>query len=220
VVGLAITFAVIAGIYRKEFRRSELPALNLRPVRINKVLMWKSLAVSGAMILFFFIGWPVPKVAIVAGALLLVTRRIKPEKVYHEIDFSLLALFVGLFIVIAGIEKTPFPSKAIALASQYGMQKTIVFSSAAAILSNLVSNVPAVLVFKPLIPHFSNPTHAWLLLAMASTLAGNLTVLGSVANLIVLQRSRHQVSISFWEYFKVGLPLTILTIGAGMFLLR
>jgi Na+/H+ antiporter NhaD/arsenite permease-like protein len=72
---------------------------------------------------------------------------------------------------------------------------------------------------KPLIPHLPDPTHAWLILAMASTLAGNLTVLGSVANLIVIQRSKHQAAISFWEYFKVGLPLTILSIIAGVFLL-
>jgi Na+/H+ antiporter NhaD/arsenite permease-like protein len=218
-VGLILTFAVIAAIYRNEFRRTKLDVLELRPVRVNKVLMWKSLAASGIMILLFFVGWPVPKVAIVAGALLLVTRRIKPEKIYHEIDFSLLALFVGLFIVIAGIEKTPFPSQGIALASSYGINKPAVFSTAAAIISNLVSNVPAVLVFKPLIPRLADPNHAWLILAMASTLAGNLTVLGSVANLIVIQRSKHQAAISFWEYFKVGLPLTILSIVAGVFLL-
>jgi Na+/H+ antiporter NhaD/arsenite permease-like protein len=219
IVGLILTFAVIATIYRKEFRRSKIDILELRPVRVNKVLMWKSLAASGIMILLFFVGWPVPKVAIVVGALLLVTRRIKPEKIYHEIDFSLLALFVGLFIVIAGIEKTPFPSQGIALASGFGISNPAIFSTAAAIISNLVSNVPAVLVFKPLMPHLPNPHHAWLILAMASTLAGNLTVLGSVANLIVIQRSKHQVAISFWEYFKVGLPLTILSIVAGVFLL-
>jgi Na+/H+ antiporter NhaD/arsenite permease-like protein len=218
-LGLILTFTVIAVIYRQEFCRSELAALELRPVRVNRVLMWKSLAASGAMILLFFIGWPIPKVAIIAGALLLITRRVKPEKVYHEIDFSLLVLFVGLFIVIAGIEKTPFPSEGIALASSYGLHQPAVFSAVAAILSNLVSNVPAVLVFKPLIPHFADPNRAWILLAMASTLAGNLTVLGSVANLIVIQRSKHQAAISFWEYFKVGLPLTILSITAGVLLL-
>ena len=84
--------------------------LECRRVRVNRVLMWKSLVASGLMILFFFIGWPIAKVAIVAGALLLITRRVKPEKIYHEIDFSLLVLFTGLFIVIAGIEKTPLPS--------------------------------------------------------------------------------------------------------------
>jgi Na+/H+ antiporter NhaD/arsenite permease-like protein len=219
-VGIILTFLVIAAIYIREFRRSDKVILERRQVRINRVLMWKSLAASAAMILLFFIGWPVPKVAIVTGALLLVTRRIKPEKVYHEIDFSLLALFVGLFIVIAGIEKTRFPSEGIALASSYGLHRPAVFSTVAAILSNLVSNVPAVLVFKPLIPHLANPDHAWLVLAMASTLAGNLTVLGSVANLIVIQRSKNQVAISFWEYFKVGLPLTIMSIAVGVFLLN
>jgi Na+/H+ antiporter NhaD/arsenite permease-like protein len=65
----------------------------------------------------------------------------------------------------------------------------------------------------------ADPTRSWLLLAMSSTLAGNLTVLGSVANLIVIQKARHHAAISFWEYFKVGLPLTVITIVAGILLL-
>jgi Na+/H+ antiporter NhaD/arsenite permease-like protein len=218
-VGLILTFITIACIYRSEFRRSETVTVEHQPVRVNRILMWKSLAASGLMICFFFLGWPVAKVAVVTGALLLITRRVKPEKIYHEIDFSLLVLFVGLFIVIAGIEKTPFPSGVIALASGYGLDRPAVFSAVAAILSNLASNVPAVLLFKPLVPQLVDPHRAWILLAMASTLAGNLTVLGSVANLIVIQRSKHKVRISFWEYFKVGLPLTVLSIAAGVLLL-
>jgi Na+/H+ antiporter NhaD/arsenite permease-like protein len=218
--GLLLTFAVIAVLYRNEFQKYETVTLERRGVRVNRVLMWKSLVASGLMIFFFFAGWPVPKVAIVAGALLLVTRRVKPEKIYHEIDFSLLALFVGLFIVVAGIEKTSIPSEALSLVSGYGLDRPVVFSAVAAVLSNLASNVPAVLVFKPLVPHLVNPERAWLLLAMASTLAGNLTVLGSVANLIVIQRSKSQVTLSFWEYFRVGLPLTIATIALGIVLLR
>src|SRR5665811_2630362 len=88
-------------------RFQEKVTLARRPVRMNRVLMWKSLTVSAGMIVFFFAGWPVPKVALMAGALLLVTRRVKPEKIYREIDWSLLVLFIGLFIVIAGLEKTP-----------------------------------------------------------------------------------------------------------------
>jgi Na+/H+ antiporter NhaD/arsenite permease-like protein len=87
------------------------------------------------------------------------------------------------------------------------------------VLSNIVSNVPAVLVFRPFIPHLADPKHAWLTLAMSSTLAGNLTVLGSVANLIVIQRARHQVRIGFWEYARVGAPLTVVTITLGVLLL-
>jgi Na+/H+ antiporter NhaD/arsenite permease-like protein len=217
--GLVLTFVVIAAIFRPEFGRSGAVVLERRRIRVNQVLMWKSLLASGMMIGFFFIGWPIAKVALVAGALLLITRRVKPEKIYHEIDFSLLALFIGLFIVIAGIEKTTYPADILNFVSGYGLDRPAVLSATAAILSNLASNVPAVLVFKPLIPHLTDPKGAWLLLAMASTLAGNLTVLGSVANLIVIQRSKRQVAISFWEYFRVGLPLTIITIIVGLLLL-
>lgn len=219
VIGLVFTFAVIALIYRKEFRRTEELTPKHGRVRVNRALMWKSLIAAGLMIAFFFAGWPIAKVAVVAGALLLVTRRVKPEKVYHEIDFSLLVLFVGLFIVIAGIEKTPLPTEALAFASRYGIERPGVFSAVAAILSNLASNVPAVLLFKPLVPHLADPERFWLLLAMASTLAGNLTILGSVANLIVIQRAKREVAISFWEYFKVGMPLTVVTIAVGAYLL-
>jgi Na+/H+ antiporter NhaD/arsenite permease-like protein len=219
-IGLVIAFVMIAAIYHKEFGPSEAVTLECRRIRVNKVLMWKSLVASGLMIVFFFIGWPIAKVAIVAGALLLITRRVKPEKIYHEIDFSLLVLFTGLFIVIAGIEKTTLPSDALALVSGYGLDRPAVLSSVVAVLSNVASNVPAVLLFKPLVPHLTDPNHAWLILAMASTLAGNLTVLGSVANLIVVQRSKRYASISFLEYFKVGLPLTIVTIVVGIWLLN
>jgi len=218
--GLVATFATIAVLYRREFRHSEPVVLEPRRVRVNRVLMAKALAASFLMLVFFFAGWPIAKVAIVAGALLLITRRVKPEKIYHEIDFSLLVLFTGLFIVIAGIEKTPLPSHALDFVSVYGLDRPSVLSAVAAVLSNLASNVPAVLLFKPIVPHLAHPDRAWLILAMASTLAGNLTVLGSVANIIVIQKSRRHVHISFWEYFRAGLPLTVVSIAIGVLLLR
>jgi Na+/H+ antiporter NhaD/arsenite permease-like protein len=77
------------------------------------------------------------------------------------------------------------------------LPNAFLLSGIAALLSNLVSNVPAVLVFKPLFHTLVDPQRAWLVLAMSSTLAGNLTVVGSVANLIVLQQARHKVRIGF-----------------------
>jgi Na+/H+ antiporter NhaD/arsenite permease-like protein len=218
-VGLVMTVAVIGGIYHREFRLHEKVAIERRPVRVSRALMWKSLAVSAGMIAIFFAGWPVPRVALMAGALLLVTRRVKPERIYREIDWSLLVLFIGLFIVVAGVEKTSLPEKLFRAAQQFHLERTAVLSAFAALLSNIVSNVPAVLVFKPFIAHMSDPTRSWLTLAMSTTLAGNLTILGSVANLIVVQRARHEARISFWEYFRVGAPLTVLTIAAGVVLL-
>jgi Na+/H+ antiporter NhaD/arsenite permease-like protein len=89
-----------------------------------------------------------------------------------------------------------------------------------AALSNIVSNVPAVLVLRPFVARLPDPAHAWLVVAMASTLAGNFTILGSVANLIVVSRARaRRVEIGFGTYFLVGGPLTVLTIVAGVLLL-
>jgi len=213
--GLVVTVAVIAAVYWKEFRREERVEIEHPRVRVNRVLMAKSILVSLGMVAFFFAGWPVPKVALVAGALLLITRRVKPEKVYREVDWQLLTLFVGLFIVVAGVEKTALAANLLRAASGFRLDHVANLTVLSAALSNLVSNVPAVLVFKPLIVHLADPAKGWLTLAMSSTLAGNLTVLGSIANLIVIQRARREVEIGFWEYSKVGAPLTLLTLILG-----
>jgi Na+/H+ antiporter NhaD/arsenite permease-like protein len=218
-VGLALTIGVIVLMYRREFRTEGLLQVDHHPVPIQRALLWKSVAISLAMIGFFFAGWPVPKVALVAGAVLLITRRLKPERIYREIDWSLLVMFIGLFVVIAGVEKTSLSANLFAAASRFHLERTAPMSVFAAVLSNLVSNVPAVLVFKGFVPRLPNATHAWLTLAMSSTLAGNLTVLGSVANLIVIERARRQVRISFREYAKTGVPLTVLSLAVGIWYL-
>jgi Na+/H+ antiporter NhaD/arsenite permease-like protein len=171
------------------------------------------------MIAFFFVGWPVPIVALAAGALLLVTRRVGPETIYREIDWSLLVMFIGLFIVVAGVQRTALSADLLAAAARFRLERTAVLSATAAVLSNIVSNVPAVLVFEPLVAHLPDPRRAWLALAMSSTLAGNLTVMGSVANLIVVERARREAHISFWEYAKLGIPVTLATLAIGVALL-
>jgi Na+/H+ antiporter NhaD/arsenite permease-like protein len=218
-VGLVLTAAVIAIVYRGEFRQENVLRLDHKPVRVHRPLLWKSGIASAGMIAGFFAGLPVPKVALIAGAMLLVTRRIKPERIYHEIDWRLLAMFAGLFVVTAGMEKTPFAEDVFAYAGRFGLDRTAPMSIFTALLSNVVSNVPAVLVFKPFVAKLADPAHAWLTLAMSSTLAGNLTVVGSVANLIVIERARREVEISFWEYAKAGVPLTAATLAFGIWAL-
>jgi Na+/H+ antiporter NhaD/arsenite permease-like protein len=115
------------------------------------------------------------------------------------------------------LETSVLTPETIAAVSRRALESAPVLSAVTAGLSNLVSNVPAVLVLKPFIAGSSNPQRAWLVVAMASTLAGNFTLVGSVANLIVAQRSRARgVAIGFWAYFKVGAPLTLLTILFGV----
>ncbi len=218
-LGLVVAVAVIAAFYWREFRAAERVEIEQPRVRVLKPLMWKSILISLAMIVLFFSGLPVSKVALAAGAVLLITRRVKPEKIYHEIDWPLLVLFIGLFIVVAGIEKTALAANLLRDTSGLQLGRPAVLSAIAAVLSNIVSNVPAVLVFKPIVAHLADPRRGWLTLAMSSTLAGNLTLLGSVANLIVVQRARHDVRIGFWEHFKVGAPLTVITITIGVLFL-
>jgi len=219
-IGLALTVVVIGLVYRREFRQESALQVEHVPVRIHSALLWKSLAVSAGMLAAFFAGGPVPKVAVVAGALLLVTRRLKPERIYREIDWSLLVMFIGLFIVIAGVEKVGLVDDLFRAAGKFHLERTAPMALFTAALSNVVSNVPAVLLFKSVVPRLGDATRAWLTLAMASTLAGNLTVLGSMANLIVVERARHEVRIGFWEYAKAGVPLTALTLAVGIWMLR
>ena len=102
------------------------------------------------------------------------------------------------------------------ISDRYG-RRIPVLTGITALLSNLVSNVPAVLVLAPFVRGLAAPERAWLVLAMASTFAGNFILLGSVANLIVVENAnREGVSISFWEYCKVGIPLTVLTLTLGI----
>jgi len=88
--------------------------------------------------------------------------------------------------------------------------------SVTTILSNLVNNVPAVMLLRTVVESFPDPQGGWLVLAMSSTLAGNLTITGSVANIIVVERAAAEgVTLGFREYFRVGLPVTIATLVLG-----
>ena len=217
-VGLVLTVLLIAAIYRSEFLgRAGLAQPPARPARYHGPLVVKSVLVAIAMMALFFAGLPVAGVAIVGGALLLFTRRVKADKVYFEIDWPLLLMFVGLFVVVAGLEHVVLTPEAATAIGRLHLQSAPVLAALTAGLSNVVSNVPAVLVLKPFVAGLPDPQRAWLLVAMASTLAGNLTLVGSVANLIVAQRARrYGITIGFWPYFRVGAPLTLLTILFGL----
>lgn len=179
-----------------------------------KPVLYKSLIITGGLLVAFLLGAPLSESAFVAAGLLLITRRLKPERILRAVEWDLLLLFSGLFILTESVEKLqliqPFT---VMVNSSFGLLSVTV------LLSNLISNVPAVLVLKPLIPQTN--TQGWLLLAAGSTLAGNLTLLGSVANLIVAEVVAKQgLRLNFWEHLRFGLPLTALTVAIAYYLLR
>ncbi len=222
IAGLVLTIAMIAAFYRREFlTRERFKVTVAKQVRFNQPIVIKSLLVLTAMVILFFAGQPVAKVAILGGAYMLFTRRIKAHKVYREIDWPLLVMFAGLFVVVAGFERVALTPGVIAAVARQHLDSVPVLSLVTATLSNLVSNVPAVLMLKSFVANLADPHRAWLVVAMASTLAGNFTLVGSVANLIVAQRAQGAgITIGFWAYFKVGAPLTVLTILIGIWWLR
>jgi Na+/H+ antiporter NhaD/arsenite permease-like protein len=123
--------------------------------------------------------------------------------------------FIGLFLIVGGAENAGIVGKLLGFAEHWNLQSLPPFLLTVSALSNLLSNVPAVMLLKSLIPGFAHPREAWLALAMSSTLAGNLTITGSVANIIVVERARPQIEISFGDYFRAGLPLTLATLLLG-----
>jgi Na+/H+ antiporter NhaD/arsenite permease-like protein len=215
--GLGIVCLIIILIYRSEFQSQSLnPGAELR-LRLFKPLLYKSIIALFVMLVAFFAGAPVPVAALGAASLLLITRRIKPQRVFHELDWALLVFFSGLFIVTRAIETSGLGSYLFSATLPLMKQGLWSLTIVSALLSNLISNVPAVLLFRPMIPMMENPRIAWLVLAMATTLAGNLTLLGSVANLIVAESARSKgVHLSFIEYLKAGVPITILTLLIGV----
>jgi Na+/H+ antiporter NhaD/arsenite permease-like protein len=235
-IGLVAAAATIALAYPSEFfsrRRvaDSMPAKDVSEAAailplavadpINRPLLIKSLLVLAGTIIAFFFGIAPSLAAIVAGAVLLITGGIGSEEVYRDVNWTLLLMFGGLFVVVAGMEQALLAPRLIATILGLQLNRIAVLASVTAALSNLVSNVPAVLVLRPFVASLANPQRAWLVVAMASTLAGNFTLLGSVANLIVVQiASAGGVEISFWDYFKLGAPLTIITILIGVVLIQ
>ncbi|MBZ5566626.1 MAG: anion transporter [Acidobacteriia bacterium] len=175
----------------------------------------KPVLVTAGVLICFIAGAPPALVAAVGAAILLITRSLEPRLVYDEVDWGLLVFFVGLFLIVGGAERVGLTTLLLEVTQRWNLHNAGLLTVVTAALSNIVSNVPAVMLLKSLAPGLQNPHHAWLVLAMASTLAGNLTITGSIANIIVVERSRPAVHIGFWDYFRVGLPVTVATLLFG-----
>ena len=218
-MGLACTYLALAWFYRRELA---VAWTDQQPViaAVHPYLVRKSLLTLAAILLAYIAGVELAMASAVGAAFLLITRRVNPNKVYTSIDFNLLIVFIGLFVIVAGVEKSRLMDHILQLLSFGGFSRLSVFAVVTTIVSNIVSNVPAVLLLKFFIPA-TQPELWWKALALFSTLAGNLTITGSIANLIVVEIARRQhVEISARDYFVVGSPLTIVTTAIGVFWLK
>ena len=219
-IGLVLDFVVVALVYRKCLVdvavENASPILDGLKPRFHRSLLIKSVAVAIVAVGLFFFGQPIAVVALIAASVLMLDR-VRSEKVYTAVDWPLLIMFAGLFVVVRAFEVNVVHYRGLDKWHALLDSPVVLVSGLSMVLSNLVSNVPAVLLFKPLMAVMPQKELAWLALAMSSTLAGNLTVLGSVANLIVVENARRAgTELGFLEYLKVGVPVTVLTLLVGM----
>ena len=215
-IGLFLDWAILHFIYfRFEAEVSASVIDEGSPARPEPHLIFPVL-VTLAVLAGFLAGWPPALVAAVGAAAILLHPRYPSKHVYEEVDWSLLVFFIGLFLIVGGAEQSGIARELLSGAEKFNLHDRWIFAGAVVLLSNIVSNVPAVMLLKDLLANFSDAHHFWLLLAMTSTLAGNLTITGSVANIIVVEKAREESPVSFGEYLKAGIPVTAATLFVGV----
>jgi Na+/H+ antiporter NhaD/arsenite permease-like protein len=220
--GLAIVYAVIARLHRADLEPP--PATGealVVPELEDRALVVKALLVFTGALAGWLAGASLPLVAIVAGSIMLAIAGRDPADALARVEWPLLLFFAALFVVMRGVRDLPlvtsFTTSAAGHLTGEPWRDATVVSAAMLALSNLVSNVPAVILWLPVVPTLPHRDYVWLAMAMSSTFAGNLTILGSMANLIVAERAKARGEvIGFWDYARVGVPVTVLTLAWGI----
>ena len=231
--GLAIVAGTLLLLYRRSIPARFEGTFDDRP-RINTVVVARMTALLALMLLAWLLpveraipgvsaGQKLPLVALAGASAAFLVGRYRPARVLQHVDWTLLVFFAGLFIVVGGVAKAglvdDFHAAVKPLFGEGATKQTLVFSGFTVAGSNVVSNVPFVLVARDWVPSFADPRLTWYVLAAASTFAGNLTIVGSVANIIVLEQAKEEAPIGFFTYLRAGLPITLLTTVAGVVLL-
>jgi Na+/H+ antiporter NhaD/arsenite permease-like protein len=217
VAGLLVNWAIVHALYlRGPVDRVEVADALDAPELQQAGLRKKPAVVLAIVLIGFLAGVPPAMMAAIGAAALLITRTVEPRTVYDEVDWGLLVFFIGLFIIVGGADRAGLTANLLRPIEAWNLHRLPILVGATAFLSNLVSNVPAVMLLRTVVPSLPDPHTGWLVLAMASTLAGNLTITGSVANIIVVERAAAEgVKVGFADYFRVGLPVTLATLVIG-----
>lgn len=214
-IALAGAYGIICSIYRNRFTaagpRPAMPAPDWPAFNLWQT--GKGLVAACVLLALFFTGIPRELSAITVAGFLLCSRKMRSRRIMELVDWHLITLFCALFIVVQGIVAENIPGLIIEAIGSRGYDLTGLTSLAAVstIMSNLVSNVPAVM----LLIRFLDPAQPlqWYVLALSSTFAGNLLVIGSIANLIVIEQAKKLgVPITFREHARTGVPVTLFSL--------
>jgi Na+/H+ antiporter NhaD/arsenite permease-like protein len=212
VLGLAAVWVVVVWQTGDRWTR-QITVSEISAPRFDRWQSGKGLVLLLVLVgLFLFSAIPRGVMALTVAGVLLVSRRTASRDILGLVDWPLLVLFAGLFVVNHALAASGTLQMIFALASAGGvaLDQPVWLFSATAVLSNLVSNVPAVML---LLPVATNPM-AGPILALASTLAGNLLVVGSIANIIVIEQARRLgIEITWRDHARIGIPVTVITLA-------
>jgi Na+/H+ antiporter NhaD/arsenite permease-like protein len=215
-ISLIAAYFLICRVYEEKFIETgnveELPRHKPWPV-FNQWQSIKGLAATGFLMVLFFTPIPREYSAIAVAGILLCSRKMRSRSIMEQVDWHLITLFCALFVVIYGIGLYGIPTAIMDFLFRQGIDVRNLFmlTTISTVMSNLVSNVPATL----LLIQFLEPSNhvQWYVLALSSTYAGNLILIGSIANLIVIEQARFLgIRISFKEHAKTGVPVTLVTL--------
>ncbi len=218
--------ALLHLLFRRELRAGPLRSEALPEPPLDRRLLAKSLLATGLAVGGFLLGFQLAWTALFAAALLMAVAGRAPREALARVDWPLLVFFAGLFVVVAGVGKAGVAEvmyQGIAPALGEGpARQAVVFGLFSVGASQVVSNVPFVILAGAWIPRLTDPVLLWLATALCATLAGNLTVVGSVANLIVLELAGPKGRVGFWRFLRYGAVVTgaTLVVGLGILLLE
>jgi Na+/H+ antiporter NhaD/arsenite permease-like protein len=222
-VGLALDYAILKIGFGQVLRSAKIHRDATAPRPLDCKLLAITIAALALVFIGFMAGFNLAWTALTGAALVMVLARRDTHETLKLVDWHLLVFFAALFVVVEGLTSTGMPDEIYSrLRALFGSSRTWQtwnFAWFSVVGSNVFSNVPFVLVAGKWIGNFAHPELMWKVLALATTLAGNLTILGSVANIIVVESARKHIEISFWDYARYGIPITVLTTAAGVLLL-
>jgi Na+/H+ antiporter NhaD/arsenite permease-like protein len=220
-VGLGLTVALLRWLFRSDLRSPAIAIRATSPARIDGRLLASTLTCLALVVVGFAAGLDLAWTALAGAVLAVAISGRPPRQVLAQVDGPLLLFFGALFVIVGGLEAAHIVTRAgrfvQPLIGAPGVIGAFHFSWISILASNLVSNVPWVLIAAHWIGLDGGEPRRWLLLALTSTFAGNLTLFGSVANVIVFETAR--VRIGFWEFLRIGAPLTLVTTAVGAALL-
>jgi Na+/H+ antiporter NhaD/arsenite permease-like protein len=221
--GLVVQYAILRVGFRKVLGQAVIQRPTAPPPPLNRRLLILTLGVLGLVFVGFVAGLNLSWTALAGGALVMVLAKRDTRQVLKLVDWNLLVFFAALFIVVEGLSKTGLPDQAYRhvqlLFGSSTASQAWNFAWFAELGSNVFSNVPFVLVAGKWVNNFAQPELMWKVMALTTTFAGNLTIVGSVANIIVVESARGHVELGFWDYARYGIPVTILTSVIGMLVL-